>query len=133
MQQLCLKSFPYDHCLTHCSLPHQNPTIGSYVPFGFLNHLRFVHSPFSGWENMNLICVRPPDVPVTVRWYHIPITSLSAPFLLLPPTHHHMDLTTPVFNIRESSGEVHFPPQPFHHCKNDISNPPSCFPHTTNV
>ncbi|KAK0231967.1 hypothetical protein EDD85DRAFT_792876 [Armillaria nabsnona] len=69
------------------------------------NHPRFMYLPVSGWGNMNPTCARPPDAPVIVHRHRMPIPSLSALFSPLPPTHRCKDLTTPVFDIGESSGE----------------------------
>ncbi len=41
--------------------------------------------------------------------------------------HHGDNLTSPIFDIEESTGEVHFPPQPLHWCKKRYQHPPSHF------
>ncbi len=64
---------------------------------------------FFRWQNMNIICVMLSNVLVTGGHYPIPIPAPSAPFPSLWLGNHHQDLTSPIFDIGESSGEVRFP------------------------
>ncbi|KAK0433273.1 hypothetical protein EV421DRAFT_1910262 [Armillaria borealis] len=101
---------------------------GSRVPCSSPNHPKFVYPPFYGSGNTNPMCTNPPDAPVVVRRHPIPTPTLSRLFSPLRLIHHHKDLTTPVFDIREYSGEVRSPPRSLHHHENGTDASPPVFP-----
>ncbi len=120
----------YDDFPAHRCLPTRTPTSASPGPCSYPSHPEFKYPPLFGWGNMNPMCARTPD-PLFIMCRHrirICIRMLPAMHPLLWPSHHQKDLTTPVFDIGESSGEACFPLCSLHHHENGTNTFSPIFP-----
>ncbi len=125
---MCQQLLLYDNSSAHHHLTCQ--TLISACPSSPKppSHPKLVYLPFFGMGNTIIVCARLSDAQVIMRWPYIPIPMHP---LLYPPLqagHHQMDLTIPIFNIRELSGEVHFPLRCLHHCEHGTDTPLPAFP-----